>query len=98
MKASTSASSRSALTLRQGRTVRYCTRCIMPDTRPRIGFDEHGVCNACRNAEEKELIDWDARRAEFLELIDPYRSKDGRWDCVVPWSGGKDSSSVAYRL
>jgi N-acetyl sugar amidotransferase len=70
----------------------------MPDTRPRIGFDEHGVCNACRNAEEKDRIDWDVRRAEFLELIEPYRSKDGRWDCIVPWSGGKDSSSVAYRL
>jgi N-acetyl sugar amidotransferase len=70
----------------------------MPDTRPRIVFDEDGVCNACRNAEEKKLIDWDARRNEFLALVEPYRSKDGSWDCVVPWSGGKDSSSIAYKL
>lgn len=82
----------------QGRYVRYCARCIMPDTRPRIVFDEEGVCNACRNAEEKKLTDWDARRAELLELIEPYRSTDGRWDCIVPWSGGKDSSTIAYRL
>ena len=81
-----------------GRKVQYCKCCIMPNTRPRIVFDEDGVCNACRNAEDKDKIDWDARREEFLELIGPYRSKDGSWDCVVPWSGGKDSSTIAYRL
>lgn len=70
----------------------------MPDTRPRIEFDDEGVCNACRYADEKDRIDWDARRAELLELVEPYRSTDGSWDCVVPWSGGKDSSTVAYRL
>ncbi len=70
----------------------------MPDTRPRIEFDEEGVCNACRYAELKATIDWDARRAELLELIEPHRSKDGSWDCLVPWSGGKDSSAIAYRL
>jgi N-acetyl sugar amidotransferase len=70
----------------------------MPDTRPRIVFDEHGVCNACRNAEDKERIDWAARREEFLQLVEPYRSRNGEWDCIVPWSGGKDSSTIAYRL
>ncbi len=70
----------------------------MPDTRPRIVFDDEGICNACRHAEEKDRIDWDARRAEFLALIEPQRSRDGGWDCIVPWSGGKDSSAVAYRL
>ena len=47
---------------------------------------------------EKKTIDWEARRREFLSLIEPYRSRDGRYDCVVPWSGGKDSSSIAWRL
>lgn len=70
----------------------------MPDTRPRIVFDDEGICNACRNAEEKKRIDWDARRQEFLSLVEPYRSSDGSWDCIVPWSGGKDSSSIAYKL
>ena len=81
-----------------GRTVRYCHRCIMPDTRPRIVFDEEGICNACRHADDKRRIDWDARKAEFLELVAPFRSKSGAWDCIVPWSGGKDSSTIAYRL
>jgi N-acetyl sugar amidotransferase len=70
----------------------------MPDTRPRVAFDDEGVCNACRHAAQKDRIDWDARRIEFLELIEPFRSTDGSWDCVVPWSGGKDSSSIAWRL
>jgi N-acetyl sugar amidotransferase len=87
-----------AIPVPQGRVVRYCSRCVMPDTRPRIVFDPEGICNACRNAEEKDRIDWAARRAEFEELVAPYRSTDGSWDCVVPWSGGKDSSSIAYRL
>jgi N-acetyl sugar amidotransferase len=85
-------------TLSRGRHVRYCRRCLTPDTRPRIVFDDSGVCNACRTADEKQTIDWAARRAEFEALIEPYRSRDGRWDCVVPWSGGKDSSSIAWKL
>lgn len=82
----------------RGRTIRYCRRCIMPDSRPRVVFDADGVCNACHNADEKARIDWAGRREEFLRLLEPYRSKTGKWDCLVPWSGGKDSSSIAYRL
>ena len=78
--------------------VTYCALCLMPDTRPRIVFDREGVCNACRYAQEKRSIDWATRREEFLRLIEPFRSTDGSWDCVVPWSGGKDSSTVAWRL
>jgi N-acetyl sugar amidotransferase len=70
----------------------------MPSSRPRVAFDAEGVCNACRHAESKRATDWDARRAEFLRLLDGHRASDGRWDCVVPWSGGKDSSTIAYRL
>lgn len=70
----------------------------MPDTRPRIVFDQDGVCNACHTAAEKARIDWDARRAEFLALIERHRATGGAYDCVVPWSGGKDSSSIAYKL
>ncbi len=84
--------------LKDVRQVRFCKRCLMPDSRPRIFFDEDGVCNACLNADEKKTIDWKSRHDEFLRLVEPYRSKNGEWDCVVPWSGGKDSSSIAYRL
>ena len=78
--------------------IKYCKKCLMPNSRPRIVFDDEGVCNACRNAETKQEIDWEARKNEFFKFVEPYRSKDGSWDCVVPWSGGKDSSSIAYRL
>lgn len=83
---------------RGAKKVQYCSRCIMPNTRPRVVFDAEGVCNACRNAEEKKKINWKERREEFEELLSRYRSKNGSWDCVVPWSGGKDSSAVAHKL
>jgi N-acetyl sugar amidotransferase len=85
-------------TLSRGRGVRYCRRCLMPDTRPRIVFDAEGICNACRTSDEKAQIDWAARRAEFDTLVAPLRSTTGKWDCVVPWSGGKDSCTVAWKL
>jgi len=44
-----------------GRQIAYCKHCLMPNTRPRIQFDEHGVCNACLHAQDTERIDWDAR-------------------------------------
>ena len=77
--------------------VRYCRACLMPDTRPRIVFDEAGVCNACHNARDKQAIDWQARRAEFLAIVEQSRA-EGPYDCIVPWSGGKDSSSIAHKL
>ncbi|UCC95071.1 MAG: N-acetyl sugar amidotransferase [Candidatus Omnitrophota bacterium] len=70
----------------------------MPDTRPRIIFNKDGVCNACEYAEQKKRIDWEARRREFEKMLDSCRSKDGYWDCIVPWSSGKDSSTIAYKL
>jgi N-acetyl sugar amidotransferase len=80
------------------REIRYCARCLMPDSRPRIVFDEEGVCNACRFSDQKRQIDWGHRAEEFNKILDQYRSTDGSWDCIVPWSGGKDSSSIAYKL
>ena len=80
------------------RAIRYCKTCLTPDSRPRITFDENGVCNACLNAKEKNKIDWDARRKEFVRLVEPFRKRKNTWDCVVPWSGGKDSSAIAYKL
>jgi N-acetyl sugar amidotransferase len=79
--------------------ISFCSLCLTPSSRPRVVFDTEGVCNACRNAEEKRNIDWAAREKEFLQLIDPLRGGSGsQYDCVVPWSGGKDSSSIAYKL
>ena len=70
----------------------------MPDTRPRIVFDSDGICNACHHAETKKSIDWDKRQSQFIELVDQSGLNNTEYDCIVPWSGGKDSSTIAYRL
>ena len=81
------------------REIRYCKLCVTPNTRPRVVFTEDGICNACKNAETKDIgIDWKDRRREFEEILNQYRRNDGYYDCVVPWSGGKDSSAIAYKL
>ena len=79
--------------------IRYCTRCLYPDTKPDLWFDEHGVCSACLAFEKRAEVDWDARRKEFLGIVDHYRSKDSsNYDCIVPVSGGKDSTYQVIRL
>jgi len=79
--------------------LKYCTNCLMPSTRPRISFDARGWCNACAWAEEKRrVIDWKARKSQLAGFCDKYRSRGGKFDCIVPVSGGKDSSYVAYMM
>ena len=79
--------------------VKFCRKCVMSNQRPRIVFDEEGVCGACRWAEEKEKgVDWNLRQKEFKELLDEHRRDDGWYDVIVPCSGGKDSGSIAHKL
>ena len=79
--------------------IKYCKECFMPSSRPRVTFNQDDVCNACTYAKNKsDNIDWEVREKELLELLNQHRSKSGEYDCVVPWSGGKDSSSIAHRL
>lgn len=78
--------------------MKRCVKCIMPDTRPRLSFDENGVCAACQWHEEKKTkIDWAARMQELQTLCDDIRGKQ-KYDCLVPVSGGKDSSYVAHKM
>jgi N-acetyl sugar amidotransferase len=79
--------------------IRYCTRCVISNQRPRITFDAEGVCSACRYAERKLTeIDWETRERELIALLDSHRSKDGSYDVLVPASGGKDSATIAHTL
>jgi N-acetyl sugar amidotransferase len=96
------------------REVKFCRRCVISNQRPNsaveyshtaaskkstIAFDENGVCDACRVAERKATtIDWAERDAELRELCDRHRRTDGRYDCVVPGSGGKDSFYASHIL
>jgi N-acetyl sugar amidotransferase len=75
-----------------------CTTCLNMSTRPRIGFDAAGRCNACIWSERKKSIDWSSREEELAKLLARHKRKDGGFDCVVPVSGGKDGSYVAYNL
>lgn len=69
----------------------------MPNTKPDLHFDELGVCDACRSAELKNTIDWQKREIEFKEVIERYRDKqNSRYDCIIPVSGGKDSTYQTY--
>ncbi len=79
--------------------VKYCTKCVNSNLRPRLTFDNKGVCDACQYAFKKHnSINWKEREKLLKELCDKYRSKDGSHDVLVPTSGGKDSCFVAHRL
>lgn len=79
--------------------MRYCTLCLYPETKPDLSFDAHGVCNACLNYQYRAEVDWDQRKDEFLRVVETYRSKNGdNYDCLVPVSGGKDSTYQLLRL
>jgi N-acetyl sugar amidotransferase len=72
--------------------MKYCRRCILPDTRPNLRLDADGVCNACRTHAARPRVDWAARRADFARVVEHARSKNAGYDCVIPVSGGKDST------
>ncbi|MBM4134043.1 MAG: N-acetyl sugar amidotransferase [Nitrospira sp.] len=77
---------------------RRCARCLLLETHDTLVFDEAGVCNVCRNIEHKQQkIDWQAREQELHTLLDSYRGKYA-YDCLVPFSGGKDSTFTLYAL
>ena len=79
--------------------LRYCCRCVMPDTKPDLQLDDQGVCNACRNFEARQNVDWDARHRALLQILERHRKPDGsHWDCIVPVSGGKDSTYQVVRM
>jgi N-acetyl sugar amidotransferase len=86
-----------------GVALRYCSRCLLPSTKPYITFDDQGVCAACRAHERKNRatagIDWAARAREFEALVAAAKAKKAPlFDALVPVSGGKDSISQVHRL
>ncbi len=90
----------------------FCKRCVQNNQRPSssrefvkkdtkiatVGFGDDGICDACKWYEEKKKIDWSEREKMLRELCDRYRRNDGRYDVIVPASGGKDSIFVAHQL
>ena len=90
----------------------FCKKCVMSNQRPSTSpefrktttniktsaFGDDGICDACRYYEIKKSIDWAHREKELRDLCDKYRRKDGRYDVIVPGSGGKDSIFVSHIL
>ena len=74
--------------------LKRCTRCILPETFPGIEFDEDGVCNYCRDYEPVKVFGEEA----LEKVLDQYRNKGEKYDCVVPISGGRDSSFTLYSI
>ena len=95
------------------RQVTWCSRCVMSNQRPAsaiefkhtidskkttLKIDEGGLCDACKQADIKDQIDWHAREEQLIKLLDQYRRNDGYYDILVPGSGGKDSAYAAHIL
>jgi N-acetyl sugar amidotransferase len=77
--------------------MRWCKKCVYPESSVNITFDDDGVCSGCHVGEERVEIDWDARFEAFKEIVYHYKSKDrSNYDCIIPVSGGKDSYYQTY--
>lgn len=72
--------------------IQFCKKCFLPSTRPNLGFNNEGVCSACQWSDLKKHVDWPRRQAYFKGLCEHYGK------AIVPWSGGKDSIYVAYKM
>lgn len=75
--------------------MKTCTKCILPETYPGISFDEHGVCNFCREHEPEKIS---AAGKEALLKVLRSEPNHSPYDCIVPLSGGKDSSFILYYI
>ena len=78
--------------------LKRCTKCVLPETHETIIFDDKGVCNICNQVEYKQTkVDWESKKLELDALVEQYRGKYD-YDCIVPFSGGKDSCWTLYYL
>lgn len=77
--------------------LQYCTRCCLPETMEGITFDELGVCTPCRSSEEKMHINWNDKQLDLIKIFNNFKN-DLYYDCILPISGGKDSTFQAFVL
>ena len=78
--------------------MKRCRRCGLPETYETIEYDSYGVCNICLQHEyKKDKVDWSERKRMLDSLVQDYRGKSD-YDCLIPFSGGKDSTYTLYYL
>ena len=95
------------------RQVKFCKKCSISNQRPSsdfehkndgkgkkitINFNKNNICDACIVVGKKSQTDWEEREKKLRLLCDKYRRNDGKYDCLVPGSGGKDSFMAAHIL
>ena len=73
--------------------IKWCSTCVLPNTRPNLKIDIDGICNACKfHKKKKKLINWKKRKQKLLKIFDTVKKKQNKsFDCLIPVSGGKDS-------
>lgn len=73
--------------------MKYCTECLLPDTKPDLWFTEDGVCAACMAFKNRVAVNWEEKLADLVEILEWGKKKSkSKWDCIIPVSGGKDST------
>ncbi len=72
--------------------LKRCIKCILPETFPFIEFDENGVCNYCSNYRKHEV----KGKSELLNLVIRHRRTNNKAECLIPFSGGRDSSFALH--
>ncbi len=77
--------------------MRYCQKCVTPSTRPNIQLNAEGICNGCESHLHKSQIDWSQREKTFREVVAHAKARSKGYDCIIPVSGGKDSTWQVVR-
>ena len=78
--------------------MKHCSKCLLPETHETIKFNNKGTCNICSNHSFKQKnINWIKKKKELNSLVSKYKGKHD-YDCIVPFSGGKDSTWTLYYL
>jgi N-acetyl sugar amidotransferase len=79
--------------------IQYCVTCFLPLTKPDTFFDSKGICAACNSYTNRGIIDWRAREKEFIKIVESFSQKSSNsWDCIIPVSGGKDSTAQVLKI
>ena len=73
--------------------MKYCNNCFYPDIKPDLEFNKNGICAACISFDNRKKINWKEREKEFIKIVkDIKKKRSGDYDCIIPVSGGKDST------
>ena len=78
-------------------SIKYCKKCILPSTKPDLEFDEDGVCQGCKAFVNRKKVNWSKRKEEFIKILREFKTNK-TYDCVIPVSGGKDSTYQVIKL